>query len=135
MQATPGEFELIDQHLRSVGASRTDVALGVGDDAALLTPAPDITLCVASAWALCERDTEALAKRLLAQAQHTLAANGATPAWATLSLTLPAPDPTWLAAFSRALHRVLANAGIALVGGDTTGGSNMVMLELIGTKS
>jgi thiamine-monophosphate kinase len=47
---------------------------------------------------------------------------GATPAWATLALTLPQADEQWLAAFCRGLFALADRHGVQLIGGDTTHG-------------
>ena len=121
------EFDLIARiHARC--ATRPDVALGIGDDAALLRPAPGMQLAVAmdtlnagvhfpEATSPADIGWKALAVNL-----SDLAAMGATPAWCTLSLSLPEADPVWVEAFLDGFLE-LANAhGVALVGGDTTRG-------------
>ena len=135
MQATSGEFEIIDRLFRSLGSTRDDVVLGVGDDAALLAPESNAEVCVASAWSNCDGDAQTLARSLFARACEALTAQQATPAWATLSLTVPTPDVEWLAEFSSALSRVLSEHDVALVGGDTTGGSAVVLLALLGPRA
>ena len=122
-----GEFDLIARiHARC--ATRPDVALGIGDDAALLRPASGMQLAVAmdtlnagvhfpEATSPADIGWKALAVNL-----SDLAAMGATPAWCTLSLSLPVADPVWVEAFLDGFLE-LANAhGVALVGGDTTRG-------------
>lgn len=50
-----------------------------------------------------------------------LDACGASPTFALLALSLPAPlDRTWAEDFSRGLHTALREVGAALIGGDTT---------------
>jgi len=61
-----------------------------------------------------------------------LAAMGATPRWATLSIALPAANEAWLTAFSRGLFRIAEAHGIELVGGDTTRGALTIAITAIG---
>jgi thiamine-monophosphate kinase len=52
---------------------------------------------------------------------------GATPLAYTLALTLPAADKAWLAEFSAGLREVADEFPLALIGGDTTRGSQLVI--------
>ena len=61
-----------------------------------------------------------------------LAAMSATPAWASLALTLPTPDPAWTDGFLDGLCALAAQHRVALVGGDTTRGPLSVTLTLHG---
>ncbi|MGB6450020.1 MAG: AIR synthase related protein, partial [Steroidobacteraceae bacterium] len=90
-----GEFELIDRFFRDRGAPRSDVPLGVGDDAALIECPPDRQL-VAAIDTLVEgahfpagSPAASVGHRALAVNLSDLAAMGAEPAWALLALTLP----------------------------------------------
>src|SRR3954468_14924922 len=102
-----GEFELIDRFFRDCGAQRKDVALGVGDDAALLDCPPGMQLVAAidtmvlGNHFLAHFPAESIGHRALAVNLSDIAAMGATPAWALLSLTLKDPDEAWLAGFAR----------------------------------
>jgi len=117
------------------------VLLGVGDDAALLTVAPGARVVVTAAtWVGAEPGgtalpPEAVGHRLLAAALAELAAAGAEPRWLTLALTLPEPDPNWLAAFRDALHSLGQEAGVELVGGDTTSGPPAATLHAHGVMA
>lgn len=125
----PGnEAEVIDMFLRHLGAVRTDVALGIGDDAALLRPLPGCEL-VQTTDALVENvhflpgaPPRSLGHRALAINLSDLAAMGASPAWALLSLTLPAIDEDWLAGFAAGLGALARAHGVALVGGNLSRG-------------
>ncbi|MBU1395333.1 MAG: thiamine-phosphate kinase, partial [Gammaproteobacteria bacterium] len=61
-----------------------------------------------------------------------LAAMGATPRWATLSIALPEADDAWLTAFARGFFRMADQHGIELVGGDTTRGALTLSITVIG---
>jgi thiamine-monophosphate kinase len=67
-------------------------------------------------------DPSALGHKALAVNLSDLAAMGAEPVWATLSLTLPRADEGWLAGFSRGFSDLARRFGVQLVGGDTTRG-------------
>jgi thiamine-monophosphate kinase len=122
------EADLIDRFLRHLGAVRTDVRLGIGDDAALLRPAPGSDL-VQTTDALVEHvhflpgsPARSLGHRALAVNLSDLAAMGASPAWALLSLTLPAVDERWLADFAAGFGTLAREHGVALVGGNLSRG-------------
>jgi len=122
------EFDLIARIRSRADASRHDVVLGIGDDAALLAPAPGQHLVVAmdtlnagvhfpAGTAPADIGWKALAVNL-----SDLAAMGATPAWCTLSLSLPAGDDGFVDGFLDGFLALASAHGVALVGGDTTRG-------------
>ena len=123
----PGEFGLIDR-IRARARARDDVALGIGDDAALLVVPAGHQLVVTSdtlvAGVHFPEDTAPadIGWKALAVNLSDLAAMAATPAWCTLALTLPAPDADWLDAFLDGWDELAGEHALALVGGDTTRG-------------
>ena len=133
------EFDLIARYFAPLGSPAPDVLLGIGDDAAVVAWPAGAQLVVAV-------DTlvdgvhfphglraDAVAHRLLAVNLSDLAAMGAWPRYATLALTLPALDETWLAAFAQGLGHALRAAGVSLIGGDTTRGPLTLSLQALGT--
>jgi thiamine-monophosphate kinase len=136
MSAT--EFEIIRRYFRRQQPQRDDVIAGIGDDAALLqVPAgSELVVCmdtlVAGIHFPLSTAAAAIGYKSLAVNLSDLAAMGATPAWATLSLTLPDSDPVWLESFSRAFFRLADRYGIQLVGGDTTRGTLSVTVQAHG---
>lgn len=137
-----GEFELIARYFRRPVSANPGVALGVGDDCALLAPAPGMQLAISSDMLVEGRhffagtDPEALGHKALAVNLSDLAACGARPLAFTLALALPEVDESWLAAFSRGLF-ALADAqnegkGCALIGGDTTRGPLNICITVFG---
>jgi thiamine-monophosphate kinase len=121
------EFALIDAIARRA-ATRDDVVLGIGDDAAILAVPRDRQLVVAmdtlNAGVHFPDDTAPahIGWKALAVNLSDLAAMGARPAWCTLSLSLPASDSRWLEGFLDGFLALAARHGVALVGGDTTRG-------------
>lgn len=132
------EFDLIDRFFHRCGAARGDVALGVGDDAALLRVPAGMELAltldtlVQGVHFLPGSDPRSLGHKALAVNLSDLAAMGAEPAWATLALTLPESDPAWLEAFSDGFCRLAREFGVQLVGGDTTRGPLTLSVEAKG---
>lgn len=132
------EFELIRNHFSGIGGRRTDVALGVGDDCALLRVpqgyelAASIDTLVAGVHFFPDCDPEGLGHKSLAVGLSDLAAMGAEPAWATLALTLPDADTAWLDAFSLGFARLAERHGVALVGGDLTRGPLTITVQVQG---
>jgi thiamine-monophosphate kinase len=132
-----GEFEIIARYFARA-PSRDDVLLGVGDDAALLAPPPDQAL-VAAVDTLVEgrhflpgTPADAVGHNALAVNLSDLAAMGAEPAWALLSLSLPDPDERWLDGFARGFHQLAARHGVDLVGGDTVAGPRVITVQVLG---
>ncbi|MEW6120664.1 MAG: thiamine-phosphate kinase [Pseudomonadota bacterium] len=129
------EFDLIARHFTR---ATPGAVLGVGDDCALLAPTPGMQLAVTSDMLLEGRhfmpqDSPAgLGHKSLAVNLSDLAAMGATPRWATLSIALPAADEVWLTAFARGFFRMADQFGIELVGGDTTHGPLTLSITAIG---
>jgi thiamine-monophosphate kinase len=132
------EFELIRRYFSRLGVARADVELGVGDDAALLRVPPDADLVAAVDTIVAGRhfpigsDARSIGHRALAVNLSDLAAMGATPAWATLALTLPSADAPWLEGFCAGFAALAAAHGVALVGGDTTAGPLTVSVQIMG---
>ncbi|MDH1265488.1 thiamine-phosphate kinase [Pseudomonas sp. GD03944] len=135
-----GEFELIRQYFAAAPCARggEGVALGIGDDCALLELAADQQLAVSTDTLVDGvhvpqgADPFLLAMRGLAVSVSDLAAMGATPIGFTLALTLPTADAAWLEAFAAGLERMAGQCGIRLVGGDTTRGPLSLTFTVFG---
>lgn len=129
------EFDLIAKHFTR---ATPGALLGVGDDCALLAPTPGMQLAVSSDMLLEGRhfspqDSPAgIGHKSLAVNLSDLAAMGALPRWATLSIALPAADDAWLTAFARGFFRMADQHGIELVGGDTTRGALTISITVMG---
>ena len=132
------EFALIDRLRRRV-RGREDVPLGIGDDAALLQPAPGeqlaITTDTLNAGVHFPLDTAPadIGWKTLAVNLSDLAAMGAQPRWCTLSLSLPGDEPAWVEQFADGFFTLADAHGIALVGGDTTRGPLSLSITALGT--
>ena len=132
-----GEFDIIARYFARTTA-RDDVLLGVGDDAALLMPPPGQALVAATDTLVEGRHflpgapAASIGHNALAVNLSDLAAMGAEPAWALLSLSLPEADERWLEEFARGLHALASRHGVALVGGDTVSGPRVVTVEVLG---
>ena len=132
------EFDLIARYFARATPIRTDVAAGIGDDAALLLPPAGCEI-VSACTSLHEgvdfpSDTPpgALGRRAVADGLRLLAETASgdpppRPAWALLGLTLPAPEEDWTREFAAGLTSACREAGVQLVGGDTTRGPRAVV--------
>ncbi|MCU0758602.1 MAG: thiamine-phosphate kinase [Steroidobacteraceae bacterium] len=137
------EFELIGRFFGApaaagAGAARPDVLLGIGDDGAILRPPVGHDL-VAVTDTIIEGvhfpvgcPAASIGHRALAVNLSDVAAMGAVPAWALLSLTLPQADEAWLQAFASGFGRLAREHQVALAGGDTTGGALAVTVQVLG---
>ena len=130
-----GEFELIERYFKRPTRGAT---LGVGDDCALLTPAPGMQLAVSSDLLLEGRhflstvDPFKLGHKALAVNLSDLAACGARPLAFTLALALPQADEAWLDGFSRGLFALADAHDCELIGGDTTRGPLAICITVFG---
>ena len=133
-----GEFDLIRRYFQREAAPADGVALGIGDDCALLAPTPGTHWLVSSDMLVEGRhflstvEPERLGHKALAVNLSDLAACGATPRAFTLALALPRADEAFLAGFARGLFALADAHGIALVGGDTTQGPLNLCITVMG---
>lgn len=132
------EFELIRQFF-SHAALDHNVRLGVGDDGAVLVPEPGrdiiavVDTVVDNVHFPSELDAADVGYRVMAVNLSDIAAMGGRPRWATLALTLASANATWLQQFSDGLFAAADEFGVALVGGDTTRGQQLVIsVQLLG---
>ena len=130
-----GEFDLIARYFTRPTAR---AVLGVGDDCALLQPAPSTQMAISSDMLVEGRHFFAdvapatLGHKALAVNLSDLAACGAKPLAFTLALSLPRVDEAWLAAFSQGLFALADAHGCELVGGDTTQGPLNICITVFG---
>lgn len=144
MNNSNDEFSLISRffgNVGSVGAPFSDhslIALGIGDDCAILRSSPGYDTCLSIDTLVCgvhfpENITpEKLGYRCLAVSLSDLAAMGAHPIAFTLALTLPDNNTEWLDGFSCGLSRIANQYGIRLIGGDTTRGPLTLSIQVHG---
>lgn len=132
-----GEFNLIERFF-SRFSPRNDVVIGMGDDGAVVrVPAEQelvlvMDTLVESVHFPANTDPFSVGYKAIAVNLSDLAAMGAEPAWATLALTLPHSDESWLAEFARGLFAAASEHNLALVGGDTTRGPLTITVQLHG---
>ena len=130
-----GEFDLIRRYFqRPVRRA----ALGVGDDCALLAPAPGMQLAISSDMLVEGRhffpnvNPRLLGHKALAVNLSDLAASGAKPLAFTLALSLPRADEAWISEFAAGLLALADAHDCELIGGDTTGGPLNICITVFG---
>lgn len=132
------EFGLIERYFSSGMASRSDLLLGVGDDAALVAPpagqslALSLDTLVEGVHFPVDTSPENIGYKALAVNLSDMAAMGAEPAWILLGLTLPKVDEAWLDGFCRGMGQLAAEHRVALIGGDTTRGPLTISVQICG---
>lgn len=146
------ELALIEQIRRDFASERSRaVAMGIGDDCAVLHPPAGSEVLVTTDFTLegrhFRRDLhppESVGHRCLARGLSDLAAMGATPLTAFLSLALPADlvstakGRAWIARFFKGLRSLARQHRISLAGGDTAQSpANAILADivLLGTAS
>jgi len=133
------ERTLIEKYLVPQGVARDDVTLGIGDDAALVV-VPDGHELVMTVDALMEgvhfdrsATPHAIGHKSLAVNLSDMAAMGAEPRWALMSLSIPDADDEWLRGFCDGFFALARQHGVQLVGGDLIRGPRMISVQLSGT--
>jgi thiamine-monophosphate kinase len=124
-----GELRIIDR-IRARTSPSSAVRLGIGDDCAILKPTPGHELLVTTDFSLEDRhfrrqlhSPASIGHRTLARGLSDLAAMGAKPLAAFLSLAMPksiARNPRWLDGFLDGLLALAAAHNVPLAGGDTS---------------
>lgn len=134
---TDSEFDVIKQYFKSA-ISRDDVAVGIGDDCALLDVPENKQLVTTTDTLISgvhfpeQTCPEDIAYKSVAVNLSDLAAMGAEPAWVTLALTLPTIDHDWLKRFSDSFQQQLNRFNVQLIGGDTTKGPLSITINAMG---
>jgi len=129
------EFDLIKKYFTR---STPSAELGVGDDAALLRVSDGKELAISTDMLVSgthffpDADPFLLGHKTLAVNLSDLAAMGAVPRWATLSLSLPSEDEDWLKRFSEGFFTLADDNGVELIGGDTTRGPLNLCVTIMG---
>ena len=141
--STPiGEFDLIQRFFKTRAeamSSHSSIALGIGDDCAVLRPdageelAITTDMLVEGRHFLAGANPEQLGRKALAVNLSDLAAMGAKPLGFTLALALPKGDPVWLEGFSKGLFSIANEYSCALIGGDTTAGPLNICITAFGS--
>jgi thiamine-monophosphate kinase len=132
-----GEFDIIARYF-SRASARSDVLLGIGDDAAVVDSHAGRKLVVAMDTLVegvhfpLGTDPADIGHRALAVNLSDLAAMGAEPAWMTLSLSLPRANEQWLEGFAAGLFELANEYNVALVGGDTVRGPLVISVQIAG---
>lgn len=126
------EFEIIRRYFERESSDK-DIRISIGDDGAVLCPSPNrdlisvVDTLVSGIHFPESLDPADVGYRAVVVNLSDVAAMGARPRWMTLALTLDHADPVWLEDFARGLFEAADEHGMALVGGDTTRGSETVI--------
>ena len=129
------EFEIIERYFKK---KMRQTALGIGDDAAMINVQKNYQLAISSDMLventhfLKNTNPSHLGWKSLAVNLSDIAAMGATPKWATLSISLPKINHAWLKKFSEGFFKCADKFGIDLIGGDTTKGSLSISITIMG---
>lgn len=128
------EFDLIAKYF----TRPAQVDLGIGDDAALVSVRPGYQLAISADMSVAgthffaDVDPFVIGWKSMAVNVSDMAAMGAEPKWATLSIALPEIDEHWLAGFSAGLFACAEDYDVALIGGDTTRGPLNIAINIMG---
>ncbi len=127
MKLLAREFELIER-VFARAAKRHDVALSIGDDAAI-TRVPAGYELVTTTDSLVAgthfdhgADPVSIGHRSLAVNLSDLAAMGAEPCWVSIALHVPALDEAWVEGFANGFFALAERYNVDLIGGDTVRG-------------
>jgi thiamine-monophosphate kinase len=132
------EFDLIKRYFAQHSTIDSRVALGIGDDCALLNPSHGMQLAISTDMLVSGRhffpdaDPFKLGHKCLAVNLSDLAAMGAKPLGFTLAFSLPEANANWLEAFSKGLLQLASEHGCHLIGGDTTKGPLNICITVFG---
>ncbi|MCL4809080.1 MAG: thiamine-phosphate kinase [Thermoanaerobaculia bacterium] len=123
MKSLPPENDLLRRFERLFATRRRDVRVGVGDDAAVLAVPASLAVCtdalVEGEDFTATADPFLVGRKALNVNLSDLAAMGATPLHALLTLGLPRETPeAWLDGFLDGFRAAAREQSVAVVGGD-----------------
>lgn len=132
------EFSIIEEFCQGIGPEHANTVLSVGDDAAIVSVpkamelAISVDTMVAGVHFYEDAKPEFIAHKLLAVNLSDMAAMGAAPKWATLTLSVPNIDRAWLKRFTDSLKQIATTFGVQIIGGDTTQGPLNLSINIMG---
>jgi thiamine-monophosphate kinase len=133
------EFDLIERFFVRKNRRNPSVRLGIGDDCALLGFDDLVELAVTTDTMVegvhffSSADPQAVGYKALAVNLSDLASMGAEPVCATLALTMPESDASWLSRFAQGFFDLAQEWSVELIGGDTTQGPLTITVQAMGT--
>ena len=131
------EFALIERYFKRAPRN-ADVRIGIGDDGAVIAPAPGleyvmtVDMLVEGRHFRAGADPRGIGHKTLAVNLSDLAAMGALPRFVLLAGALPESDPDWVAAFMEGFDALAREYDVELIGGDTTRGPRTLCVTAIG---
>ena len=134
------EFELINTMVEILGsaATGTGVVVGPGDDAAVLDVSANHQLVVSTDTLVAGRhfpangQADVIGYRSMAVATSDLAAMGATPAYATVALTIEKLPEDWARPYATGIACAAQDFGLAVVGGNVARGPCSITVTVHG---
>jgi thiamine-monophosphate kinase len=132
------EFDIINTYFNKSMDANSNVILGIGDDAAIVSVPDDqelilsIDTLISGVHFPADTAPADIAHKALAVNLSDLAAMGATPKWVTLALTLPDAKEKWLREFSDGFFALANRYNVKLIGGDLTRGPLSMSIQAQG---
>jgi thiamine-monophosphate kinase len=129
------EFDLIKKYFAK---PTRHTALGVGDDAALISVSEGCELVISTDMSVAgthffqDAAPYDIGWKALAVNVSDMAAMGAQAKWATLAIALPEVSVNWLDEFSKGFFACADTFEIDLIGGDTTKGQLNISVTIMG---
>jgi len=132
------EFSIIQDYCYGIGPDHKETVLGIGDDAAIVAIPDGMELAlsvdsmVSGIHFFADAKPAFLAHKLLAVNLSDMAAMGAEPKWATLAISLPELNESWISEFSKSLKQMAQRYKLQIIGGDTSQGPLNLTLNIMG---
>lgn len=132
------EFEIIEKYFRHLTGADDRVAVGIGDDAAVIEIptgqqlAVSVDTLVSGVHFLADAAPYDVGFKSLAVNISDIAAMGGQPRWAMLALTIPESNSAWLKQFAAGFAAVARQYGVSLIGGDLTHGPLSITIQIMG---
>lgn len=133
------EQALIQKYFSRHQSNCEGVEVSVGDDAAIVRPAHNTELVISTdtlnegVHFYSDCNAEYLGHKALAVNLSDMAAMGAKPIWATLSISLPSIQHEWLDKFSNGFYTLADKHKVKLIGGDMVKGPLSITVQIIGS--
>jgi len=115
-----------------------DVKLSIGDDGSVVEVPKGMELVTVldtislGTHYLHETTSDSIGHKIVAVNLSDIAAMGAQPKWAHLSLSIPEAEKGWIEKFVHGFSALASKHGLIIIGGDTIKGPEMVTLSIQG---